>query len=159
MKKILLASAATMAMTGGTFAQDGGEVPLGILLSFTGPIESLVPPIAGGAELAIAEVNASGAFMDGMTVTPVRADTFCSDAAGATANAERVITTDGVVGIMGSDCSGMSTAILANVAVPNGVPMIRPPRPAPRCPRPTITACSTAPPRRMRGRARFWPAS
>ncbi|GAA5069351.1 ABC transporter substrate-binding protein [Roseibacterium beibuensis] len=128
MKKILLASAATMAMTGGAFAEahGGGEVPLGILLSFTGPIESLVPPIAGGAELAIAEVNESGAFMDGMTVTAVRADTFCSDAAGATANAERVITTEGVVGIMGSDCSGMSSAILANVAVPNGVPMISP---------------------------------
>lgn len=123
MKRILLASAASVAMTGAAAAQD---VPLGILLSFTGPIESLVPPIAAGAELAISEVNASGAFMDGMTVVPVRGDTFCNDAAGASSTAERVITSDGVRGIMGSDCSGMTTAILSNVAMPNGIPMISP---------------------------------
>ena len=128
MKKLLLASAATLAVTGAAHADahSGGEVSLGILLSFTGPIESLVPPIAAGAELAIAEVNASGAFMDGMTVAGVRADSFCSDAAGATANAERLVTADGVVGIMGSDCSGMTTAVLSNVAIPNGIPMISP---------------------------------
>ncbi|RME17097.1 MAG: branched-chain amino acid ABC transporter substrate-binding protein, partial [Alphaproteobacteria bacterium] len=48
------------------------------------------------------------------------------DAAAATAAAERLVTTDGVVGIMGADCSGVTGAILANVAVPNGIPMISP---------------------------------
>jgi len=128
MKKLLLATAATAALSGAAFAEEhgGGEVPIGILLSFTGPIESLVPPIAAGAELAIAEVNVSGNVMDGMTVTAVRGDTFCNDAAGASTSAERLITSDGVVGIMGSDCSGMTTAILSNAAIPNGVPMISP---------------------------------
>jgi branched-chain amino acid transport system substrate-binding protein len=127
MKKFLMASAASMALAGPTLADEHAEsVALGVLLSYTGQIESLVPPIADGAELAVAEVNAAGGIMDGMTVNPVRGDTFCGDAAGATATAERVITSEGVVGVVGSDCSGMTTAILANVAVPNGVAMISP---------------------------------
>ena len=127
MKKFLMVSAASMALAGPALADDHGDtIGLGVLLSFTGPIESLVPPIASGAELAIAEVNGSGALMDGMTVEAVRGDTFCNDAAGATASAERAITSEGVVGIMGSDCSGMTTAILQNVAMPNGVAMISP---------------------------------
>jgi branched-chain amino acid transport system substrate-binding protein len=65
-------------------------------------------------------------FLDGVMLTPVRADSTCIDAAAATAAAERLITTDGVVGIMGADCSGVTGAILSNVAVPNGVPMVSP---------------------------------
>ena len=37
-----------------------------------------------------------------------------------------LITSDKVVAIMGADCSGVTTAIANNVAVPNGVPMISP---------------------------------
>ncbi len=127
MKKILLASAATLAMTGAAVADSHmSEVKLGVLLSFTGPIESLVPAIAGGAELAVAEVNASGAFMDGTTVTSVRGDATCTDASAATAAAERLVTAEGVNGIVGADCSGVTTAALTGVAVPNGMVMISP---------------------------------
>lgn len=126
MKKLLLASAATLAMSSGAYAEAHGGVTLGLLLSYTGDIESFVPPISAGAELAVAEVNDSGAFLDGMTVSTVQGDTRCSDAAAATAAAERLITSDGIKGIVGSDCSGMTTAILASVAVPNGIPMISP---------------------------------
>ena len=48
------------------------------------------------------------------------------DAAAAQAAAERLVTTDGVSAIMGADCSGVTGAILQNVAVPNGVVMISP---------------------------------
>ena len=41
------------------------------------------------------------------------------------------ITDDGIVGIMGADCSGVTGAVLSNVAVPNGVPMVSPSAPSP----------------------------
>jgi branched-chain amino acid transport system substrate-binding protein len=56
----------------------------------------------------------------------VRGDSTCIDAAAATAAAERLVTADGVKGIMGADCSGVTGAILQNVARPNGIVMISP---------------------------------
>ena len=127
MKKLLLASTATLAMTGAAFAAGHGEeVKIGVILGFTGPIESLTPNMADAAELAMTEINESGMFLDGKTLTPVRADSTCIDNAAATAAAERLVTTDGVVAIMGADCSGVTGAVLSNVAVPNGIPMISP---------------------------------
>jgi branched-chain amino acid transport system substrate-binding protein len=124
MKRLLLASAASALVAGGALAQDN-EVKLGILVGFTGPIESLAGPMAAGAELAIQEINDSGLLLDGATVTPMRADTGCIDNGLATANAERMIA-DGVHGIIGGDCSGVTGAILQNVAIPNGMVMISP---------------------------------
>ncbi len=124
MKKLLLASAAMALSAGASLAQE--EIKLGIILGFTGPIESLTPQMAAGAELAMKEVTESGALLGGATVTPVRADSTCIDAGAATAAAERLITGDGVKGIVGADCSGVTGAILSNVAVPNGVVMISP---------------------------------
>ncbi|QFT63139.1 branched-chain amino acid transport system substrate-binding protein [Roseivivax halotolerans] len=126
MKKLLMATAATALTAGTAYAQDAESVPLGILLSFTGPIESLTPAMGSGAEMAISEVSENENFLGGAAVTPVRGDATCVDAAAATAAAERMITSEGVVGIMGADCSGVTTAVLANVAVPNGVAMISP---------------------------------
>ncbi|WP_281825686.1 ABC transporter substrate-binding protein [Jannaschia rubra] len=124
MKKFLLASAATLVATS-AFAQDD-TVKLGIILGYTGPLESLAPGMESGAKLAIAEVNESGALLGGTTVEAVTGDSTCVDAAAATAAAERLVTGDGVVGIMGADCSGVTGAILSNVAVPNGVVVISP---------------------------------
>jgi len=124
MKKTLMAIAASTLLAAPVMAD---EVKLGIILGFTGPIESLTPDMASGAELAIAEVNAAGNFMKGSTtVTSVRGDSTCVDAAAATAAAERLITADKVNGIMGADCSGVTTAILQNVAMANGVAMVSP---------------------------------
>ena len=126
MKKLLLASAASLA-AGSAFA--GGhaeEIKLGVILGFTGPIESLTPSMADGAELAMKEVTDSGLLLGGAKVVPVRGDSTCIDAAAATAVAERQITSDGVKGIVGADCSGVTGAILSNVAVPNGMVMISP---------------------------------
>ena len=125
MKKLLLATAATLLAMGASMAQ-ADEIKIGIIIGFTGPIESLTPSMADAAELAMAEVSASGLFLDDSTVTSVRADSTCIDAGAATAAAERLITADGVQGIMGADCSGVTTAILSNVALPNGIVMISP---------------------------------
>ena len=126
MKKILLASAATLALAGAAHADAHGPVTLGISLGFTGPLESLPPAMAAGAEMAMAEVTASGQLLGGKAITSVRGDSTCIDASAAVAVAERLITSDGVDGIVGAMCSGATTAMLTNVAVPNGMVMISP---------------------------------
>ena len=107
--------------TTNTFA----EVKMGIILGFTGPIESLTPAMAASAELAFKEASDSGSLLGGETISVVRADSTCVDSAAATAAAEGVIS-QGVAAIMGADCSGVTGAIASNVAVPNGVVMISP---------------------------------
>jgi len=100
-------------------------VNVGIILGFTGPIESLTPDMAAGAELAFNEASDSGEFLNGSTINIIRADSTCIDSAAASSAAEGLIS-QGVTAIMGADCSGVTGAILSNVAVPNGVPMISP---------------------------------
>lgn len=127
MKKLLIATAACALMAGSAVADGHAkEAKIGVILGFTGPIESLAPHMADSAELAFKEINDSGKFLDGITLTPVRADSTCIDAAAASAAAERLVTSDNVVAIMGADCSGVTGAVLANVAVPNGVVMVSP---------------------------------
>ena len=122
MKKFLLASTATALMAGAASAED---VKLGIIFGFTGPIESLTGHMAAATELAVKEVNDAGGILGGM-VSTVRADSTCIDSAAATAAAERLVTAEGVKGIVGGDCSGVTGAMLQNVARPNGIVMISP---------------------------------
>jgi len=123
MRKLLLATTAVALSAGAVSAED---IKIGVILGFTGPIESLTPQMGAAAEMAMAEVTASGALLGGSTVTSVRGDSTCIDAGAATAVAERLITSDGVKGIMGADCSGVTGAILSNVALANGIVMISP---------------------------------
>lgn len=123
MKKLLLATAATALMAG---AASADEVKIGILFGFTGDIESLSLAMVSGADYAIKEINDSGKFLNGSTLTAVRGDSTCGDVAVATAAAERLITAEGVKGIVGAVCSGTTRAVLQNVARPNGIVMISP---------------------------------
>ena len=123
MKKLLAASAAAALLAPAAYAE---EIKLGIIYGFTGPIESLTQPMASGAELAMQEVTDSGLLLDGATVTSVRGDSTCIDSAAATAAAERLVTADRVNAIVGGDCSGVTGAILQNVAIANGIVMISP---------------------------------
>ena len=127
MRKLLMATTAVAISASAAFAGSHvEEIKLGIILGFTGPIESMTPSMADAAELAMTEVTDSGALLGGSSVTSIRADSTCVDSGAATAAAERLITADGVKGIMGADCSGVTGAILANVAMANGVVMISP---------------------------------
>ncbi|MGA9251218.1 MAG: ABC transporter substrate-binding protein [Roseobacter sp.] len=126
MKKLLLASTAAALVATGAYAEGHAkEVILGVQFGYTGPIESLTGPMAAGAEMAMAEVTESGKLLDAATVTPIRADTGCIDNGLATSNAERLIA-EGINGLIGGDCSGVTGAILQNVAIPNGMVMISP---------------------------------
>jgi branched-chain amino acid transport system substrate-binding protein len=118
-----MATAASALLAGAAAAE---EIKLGIVLGFTGPIESITPIMAQSAEMAIKEVNDSGKLLDGSTVTALRGDSTCTDAAAATAAAERLVTSDKVNAIVGADCSGVTGAVLQNVARPNGIVMISP---------------------------------
>ncbi|MEM9854918.1 MAG: ABC transporter substrate-binding protein [Pseudomonadota bacterium] len=122
MKKLLMASAAGALVAGAASAED---IKLGVLLGFTGPIESLTGPMGAGAALAVSEVNEAGGILGGSMVEAVTADTGCIDNGLAQSNAERLIA-EGVSGLVGGDCSGVTGAILANVAIPNGMVMISP---------------------------------
>jgi len=123
MKKILLVTTFLATLSAPVLAED---IKIGIILGFTGPIESLTPAMADAAELALAEASNSGSFLEGQKLVPVRADSTCIDSAAASSAAERLITADGVAAIVGADCSGVTTAIANNVAVPNGVVMVSP---------------------------------
>ena len=88
MKKILTVAALAASLAFAAQAQTpapaaagaaANPVRLGILLGFTGPIESLTPAMAASAEMAIREVNASGLFLRGTRVEAVRADSTCVD--------------------------------------------------------------------------------
>lgn len=125
-RKLLAASVVGAAFIAASAAAQAEDVKIGIILGFTGPLESITPGMGGSAELALKEVNDSGLFLDGKTLVPVRADSTCIDNAAATAAAERLVTTDNVAAIMGADCSGVTIGIVNNVAVPNGVVMISP---------------------------------
>lgn len=123
MKTVLVASALLLAGTQAGWAED---VKIGIEMGFTGPIETLTPPMATAADLAIKEANDSHIFLNDTKILAVRGDETCIDAGAATATAERLITSDKVAGIVGPTCSGATGAVLTNVALPNGIVLISP---------------------------------
>jgi len=101
------------------------DIKMGIILGFTGPIESLTPAMRDSAKLAFKEASDSGSLLGGKTITVLEGDSTCVDSAAAQAAATTLVS-DGVAAIMGADCSGVTGAIATNVAVPNGVVMISP---------------------------------
>ena len=101
------------------------DIKMGIILGFTGPIESLTPAMRDSAKLAFKEASDSGSLLGGKTITVLEGDSTCVDSAAAQAAATQLVS-DGVIAIMGADCSGVTGAIATNVAVPNGVVMISP---------------------------------
>ncbi len=102
------------------------EVKIGFLGGFTGPIESMVPPIAKGAELAIRGVNEAGGVLNGMKVQMPTGDTTCADATKAADAADRLVNTEKVLAIVGALCSGATISAANNAAIPGGVVMISP---------------------------------
>ncbi|MDG1998326.1 MAG: ABC transporter substrate-binding protein [Amylibacter sp.] len=123
MKRLISAGITSVLMAMTAQAED---IKLGIIYGFTGPIESLTGPMASGAELAMKEVSDSGLLLNGSTVSSSRADSTCIDSAAATAAAERLVTSEKVNAIVGADCSGVTSAVLQNVARANGTVMISP---------------------------------
>jgi len=125
MKKLLIAAFIFVSTFTTNVLADGHVIKVGIILGFTGPIESMTPSMAASAELAFKEASDSGSLLGGKTIKVLRADSTCVDVAAATTAAEGLIS-QGIAAIMGADCSGVTGAIATNVAVPKGVVMISP---------------------------------
>ena len=114
MKKVFIAAIMSLSiLTTNVFA----EIKMGIILGFTGPIESLTPAMAASAELAFKEASDSGSLLGGKKIEAMRADSTCVDSAAATAAAEGLIS-DGVAAIMGADCSGVTAVSYTHLTLP-----------------------------------------
>ena len=82
MKKLLLAVIVSLStVTTAALA----EIKVGIILGFTGPIESLTPAMRDGAKMAFEEASNSGNLLGGESITILEADSTCVDSAAATA--------------------------------------------------------------------------
>ena len=122
MKKLFIAAIMSLSLL---MTSAFAEIKVGIILGFTGPIESLTPAMRDSAKLAFQEASDSGVLLGGETITVIEGDSTCVDSSAAQSVAESQVS-QGVVAIMGADCSGVTGAIASNVAVPNGVVMISP---------------------------------
>ncbi|MEM7642214.1 MAG: ABC transporter substrate-binding protein [Pseudomonadota bacterium] len=127
MLKHLLTTTTALTLASGAVLADGhgDRVKVGVLMGFTGPVESLTPDMAASADLAFDEINASSLFLGSRQIEAIRGDSTCTDAAAATAAAERLIG-EGVAAILGAACSGATGSVVSNVAVPNGVLALSP---------------------------------
>ena len=102
------------------------DVKIGFLGGFTGPIESLVPPIHEGAKLAAVHVNDQGGVLGGQKLDVPSGDTTCADAAAAANAADRLVNSENVLGIVGALCSGATISAANNAAIPGGVVVVSP---------------------------------
>ena len=50
MKKLMTATAAAALLAGSAFAGSHNEVKIGVILGFTGPLETITPAMGAGAE-------------------------------------------------------------------------------------------------------------
>lgn len=120
--KLIVSCTIVISMAAVSFAAE--PIKVGLLAGFTGPIESLTPPMAAAVDLAFEEISDSGIFLGGKQIKAVRGDSTCIDAAAATAAAERLVTVEKVVAIIGPSCSGTSAAVATKVSAPNGITTI-----------------------------------
>lgn len=124
----LAVAATTLVVAAPAIAQDTGAT-IGFIGGFTGPIESLTPPIFAGAELVVKEVNEQGGILGG-ELTLISADGAC-DATAAAAAADKLINTDNVVGIVGALCTGETIGAFNGSGLSGGVVFISPASSAP----------------------------
>jgi branched-chain amino acid transport system substrate-binding protein len=128
-KTALATGVAVASLTTAALAED---FKIGFIGGMTGPIESLMPPIVAGAELAIAQINEQGGFFgDESQASLVIGDDGCVDATRASDAADRLVNVENVRAIVGAMCSGATVAAANNAAVPGGVVMISPASTAP----------------------------
>lgn len=121
-------AASVLAAAAPALAQE--EVKLGFIGGFTGPIESLTPPIFDGAGLAVQQVNDQGGILDGQTLTLVSADGAC-DATAAAAAADRVINTENVTAVVGALCTGETIGAFNGAGLSGNVVFVSPASSAP----------------------------
>lgn len=125
-RNLFAASVAGAALMAASLPAQAQEVKLGFLGGFTGPIETLVPPIHDGARLAVDQINEQGGILDGRTLTLLQGDSTCIDTTAASAAADRMVNSENVTALVGPLCSGETIAAANTVAIPGGVIIVSP---------------------------------
>ena len=126
--KVLLTAVAGAALIAAMPAY-ADDVKLGFLGGFTGPIESLTPPIFNGAKLAVEEINAQGGILGGK-LTIESADGACDSTAAANA-ADKLINSSQVTAIVGGLCTGETIGGFNGSGKPGNVVFVSPASSAP----------------------------
>ena len=108
-----------------SFGKKNIEIKVGILLGFTGAVESLTPSMADSAELAFNEVVNNKDKFNEITFKVIRADTTCNNIKLAK-NAAKKIINDGASAIIGAACPNMTIDIAKELSIPEKILMISP---------------------------------
>lgn len=125
-RSLLAASVAGAAMLAASASAHAEDVKIGFLGGFTGPIESLTPPIFNAAKLAVSQVNEQGGMFDGDNLVMAQGDATCADTTAASAAADRMVNSEKVLALVGPLCSGATIAAANTAAIPGGVLLISP---------------------------------
>ena len=106
-------------------AENHNEVKVGILLGFSGVVESLTPSMADSAELAFNEISNDADLSKKIKFKIQRADTSCSNKNLAKDSATKLIR-EGISAIIGAACPDITIEVAKNVSVPKKILMISP---------------------------------
>ncbi len=107
------------------FAKANKEIKVGILLGFTGTVESLTPSMADAAELAFNEVANDINFTNEISFKIQRADTTCNNINLAKDSARQLVKF-GASAIIGAACPNITMKIAEEIFIPRKVLMISP---------------------------------
>ena len=103
---------------------DGGQLKIGYLADFSGPLAEFGPEIQTGVQLAIDHINAAGG-VNGEDVVFVTGDTQVDQTVGVE-EARRLVEIEGVHAIVGPLASTIAIAVAESVTGPAGIPTISP---------------------------------
>ena len=123
--KILLSVIYISIFISKSHAENQNEVKVGILLGFSGVVESLTPSMADSAELAFNEISNDVDLSKKIKFKIQRADTSCSNKNIAKDSATKLIK-EGVTAIIGAACPELTMEIAKNILIPKKILMISP---------------------------------
>ena len=108
-----------------SFAENLNEIKVGILLGFTGVVESVTPSMAESVELAFDEILKDEKLSKELSFNLQRADSTCSNIKSAKETATNIIK-DGVKFIIGAACPNVTFEVAKEITVPKKILMISP---------------------------------
>ncbi len=113
-------AALTVAMTGPTLAQEA--VKVGALMAMTGDLQAFGETSLNGIQLAVDQINAAGGVLEG-ELEIVVGDTQTAAQPSIDA-AQKLVSVDGAVGILGALSSGNTIPVAQSVTSTNSIPQI-----------------------------------
>lgn len=115
----VLALVAVVALGACAGEEEGKQLKVGLLFSFTGGLSSFGPVHENGAKLAVKNINDAGGVL-GKPLVTVRADDGTAPQQGV-AEATRLVNVEKVNAIVGPLGSGVTLAVAESVTVPNKI--------------------------------------